>query len=689
MIMHSVRTKLIKINTILMKLFDKTYLFASLLLAACPVAVGAQKQFSLYSPDRRLAISVEVGATEVAYSVTHGEDTMIDCSPISVTLADGESFGMNPKLRGTQRRSHDGTIHPPLYRKATIADDYNELTLRFRGDWALVFRAYDDGVAYRFTTTRTGPLVVESEQAVFNLPPASRVWVAYAKGRLNDGVVDPFYSAFQNTYVNIPVEEWDGERIAFAPVLVEGPGGKMICITEADLMNYPGMYIQNRSGGSTLDGVFAPCPRVVKQEVRGLKGVVKEREGYIARFDGRASFPWRVIAVAENDARLLDNDMVYKLASPAAFTDTSWIRPGKVAWDWWNDWNIYNVDFRAGINTETYKYYIDFASRFGIEYVILDEGWSVAEKADLMLVIPEIDLPEIIRHAASKNVGIILWAGYWAFESKMEEVCAHYAAMGVKGFKLDFMDRDDQPMVDFHARAAAATAKHKLMLDFHGTYKPTGLQRTWPNVVNFEGVHGLEEMKWATPETDQVTYDVTLPFIRMVAGPLDYTQGAMDNRTRANFSTIYTEPMSQGTRCRQLAQYVIFESPLNMMCDSPTNYMKEQECTRFIAGVPTVWDQTVPLESKIGEYVAVARRHGDVWYVGGMTSWVACTLEIDLSWLGDGHFTAEVFRDGINADRVGRDYKREVVDVPTDRKINIPMSPGGGFAMKITKTTKQ
>ena len=360
------------------------------------------------------------------------------------------------------------------------------------------------------------------------------------------------------------------------------------------------------------------------------------------------------------------------------------MKPGKVAWDWWNDWNLYGVDFRAGINNDTYKYYIDFASKNGIEYVILDEGWAVNKKADLFQVIPEIDLQMLTDYAAERNVGLILWAGYWAFDRDMEKVCEHYSKMGIKGFKVDFMDRDDQYMVDFHHRAAQMCAKYNMMVDFHGTYKPTGLHRTYPNVVNYEGVHGLEQMKWSDPTVDQVTYDVTVPFIRMVAGPFDYTQGAMRNATKKNYKPVNSEPMSQGTRCRQLAEFVIFDSPFSMLCDSPSNYMSEAECTAFISDIPTVWDETKALDGKVSEYIVMARRSGSTWYVGAMTDWNARDLEIDLSFLPAGNYTIEIYKDGVNADRAARDYKKVVEDL-TPGKVKVHMAPGGGFAAKIVK----
>ena len=415
-----------------------------------------------------------------------------------------------------------------------------------------------------------------------------------------------------------------------------------------------------------------------------LQMVVQSREEYIARCDGPQEFPWRIISVSENDIQMADNDMVYRLADPTdPAIDWSWIKPGKVAWDWWNDWNIDGVDFVSGVNNNTYKYYIDFASANGIEYVILDEGWAVNGVADLFQVVPEIDLEMLVQYASEHNVGLILWAGYWAFDRDMEKVCKHYSDMGIKGFKIDFMDRDDQYMTAFHHRAASTAAKYKLIVDFHGTYKPVGLSRTYPNVVNYEGVHGLEQMKWSPASVDQVTYDVTIPYIRMMAGPMDYTQGAMRNASMYNYHPVNNEPMSQGTRCRQLAQYVIFDSPLNMLCDSPSNYMREKECLEFIAGVPTVWDETRGVCGEVGKYIALARRSGNDWYVGAMTDWSSRELVLDLSFLPEGEYEVEIYRDGANAYRIARDYRKEVKKLPSDRKLTINMAPGGGCALKI------
>jgi hypothetical protein len=444
--------------------------------------------------------------------------------------------------------------------------------------------------------------------------------------------------------------------------------------------------LNNETGKTSLKAVHAPYPKVKEQGGHNqLQMLVKERENYIAKTSGTRSFPWRAFIISRNDKELADCDMVYRLASPSRVNDISWIKPGKVAWDWWNDWNLYGVDFRAGINNPTYKYYIDFAAEHGIEYVILDEGWAVNLQADMMQVIPEIDLQELVDYGKSKNVGIILWAGYWAFARDMENVVKHYSDMGVKGFKVDFLDRDDQEMVNFVYEASEVCAKYKMLVDFHGVFKPTGLQRTYPNVLNYEGVNGLEQLKWSPESYDMVTYDVTIPFIRMIAGPMDYTQGAMRNAVKGNYCPVNSEPMSQGTRCRQLATYVIFESPFNMLCDAPSNYRREKECTEFISNIPTIWDETVSLDGKVSEYVAIARRHGNDWYIGVLTNWTPRELDLDLSFLGEGDYILELFKDGINADRAARDYKKEVIPVPANRKLRIRMAPGGGYAARIQK----
>ena len=653
-----------------------TILAAMLLVTT---AWAAPKTYEMKSPDGRLKVEIKTG-NGICYTLQHDSDLLLQDSYVGLYMTDGTAYGENDKVVATSKRSVNETIETVMYKKSEVKDVFNELTLRFK-EFSLVFRAYDDGMAYRFVSRSKKPFVVKDELSQFNFAQDWNMWAAYV-AQHTETLESQYYNSFENRYEYTPLSEWNKDRIAFLPLMVDGPAGKKIVVTEADLLNYPGMYLYNGDGGSDLSARFAGYPDEVKQGGHNnLQMEVQTHKPFLAECSAGEVFPWRVIAVSDNDVQMADNDMVYRLASPAdPQKDWSWVKPGKVAWDWWNDWNISGVDFVSGVNNNTYKYYIDFASANGIEYVILDEGWSVKGAADLLQVIPEIDLEMLVAYAAERNVGLILWAGYWAFDRDMEKVCEHYSKMGIKGFKIDFMDRDDQNMVDFHRRAAETTARYHMLADFHGTYKPTGLHRTYPNVINYEGVHGLEQMKWSDPSVDQVTYDVTVPYIRMMAGPMDYTQGAMRNATRSNYRPVNNEPMSQGTRCRQLAQYVVFESPLNMLCDSPSNYMREPECLEFIADIPTVWDETIGVCGKVGEHIVMARRSGDVWYVGGMTGWDSKSLELSLDFLPEGEYTVEIFVDGANAYRLARDYKKVASTLPADRKLTVHMAPGGGFA---------
>ncbi|MBQ5691553.1 MAG: glycoside hydrolase family 97 catalytic domain-containing protein, partial [Alistipes sp.] len=483
------------------------------------------------------------------------------------------------------------------------------------------------------------------------------------------------------------LSKFEADNVAFVPVIVEA-GKYKVNILEADVEHYPGMFVSNPKGAKALYGEFAPIPeKVVEGGHNKLQGIVESRKPYIAECKAATKTPWRIVLVADDVNEFLDNDMVYRLASPSRVEDTSWIKPGKVAWEWWNHWGLIGVPFKAGVNTATYNYYVDFAAKYGIEYVILDEGWAVKYANDLKQVVPEIDLKAIVDHANKQGVGIILWAGYNAVKGKEEETCRHFAEMGVKGFKVDFLDRDDVEMTDFQYNLAEIAAKYKLMLDFHGCQKPSGMNRTYPNVVNFEAVLGLECAKSKRGiRYSQVDYDLEIPYLRMVAGPMDYTQGAMRNANKKNYYPCSHAPMSQGTRCRQLAMYAIYFSPFSMLCDSPSLYEREAECTKFIAAFPTTWDETVALDGQFGDYVAMARRKGDTWYVGVMNDWTARKVEVDLSkLLGEGDFVAEVFRDGVNADRLGEDYIREVVALPASRKLVADMAPAGGYVVKITK----
>lgn len=658
----------------------KHFLILSFSLLA--LAGFGQEKFQVKSPDGKMVATVQVGR-DITYSISHESQPIIQPSAISIQIENAPGFGIDSKVRNSQTRSVNEVIPSPFYKRSQITDQYNELTIRFKENFNLIFRAYNEGIAYRFVSTGKKDFIVSQEEVNFIFNKDFNAYVPYVRTKSED-LEKQYINSFENLYTYTQLSQLNPKKLMFSPVVVEVDNGKKVCIAESDLESYPGMFLINSDQSTSLKGLFAPHPKTVAQGgYNNLQEIVLERESYIARCEAKTNFPWRIVIVSTEDKELADNDMVYKLAAPSKVADTSWIKPGKVAWEWWNCWGISRVDFETGVNNETYMAYIDFASRNQIEYVILDEGWAINLQANLFQVVPEIDLNMLVAYAESKNVGIILWAGYYAFARDMEKVCQHYSAMGIKGFKVDFMDRDDQPMVDFHYKAAGIAAKYNMLLDFHGTYKPTGLNRTYPNVINFEGVHGQEQTKWNDITFDQVTYDVTMPFIRMVAGPVDYTQGAMRNGSKKAFRPITTEPMSMGTRCRQLAEYVIFESPLNMLCDSPTLYEKEQECTDFIATIPTVWDNTIALDGAIGKHIAIARQSGQDWYVGALTGWEGKEMELDLSFLPDGNYAAELFKDGINAHKTGSDYKKEHILIPDNRKLKVYLAPGGGCALKI------
>lgn len=646
-------------------------------LFSLAVALGAAAEpFAVSSPDGSLKVDVNTGKT-LEFSVSLNSQTVLGPSAIGMTLDDGRKVGPG-KAQLTDRDIVDTYVVSPLYRRSEVREAYNGITLSLGKGWSVEFRAYDDGVAYRFVYSGDQSFKVLDETALYRFPGSAKATAPYVRARkYKNDFESQFFNSFENTYTVTALDSLDSARLIFLPMAVEPNHYTKVLLTESALRDYPGMYLNRTDEG--LRGVWAPVPKKSHQGGHNnLQWIVDERHPYIASVGGSRAFPWRIMMVGD-DRTLASSDLSYLLGEPSKLKDTSWIKPGKVAWDWWNDWNIRGVDFPSGVNNDTYKAYIDFASKNGIEYVILDEGWAVNKKADLMQVVPEIDLPMLVKYGKERNVGLILWAGFTAFYRDMEQVCRHYAQMGIKGFKVDFMDSDDQLVNEFLYRAAKTAARYKLVMDFHGTAKPAGLNRTWPNVLNFEGVNGLEQMKWSPDTLNQVLYDVQIPFLRQAAGPMDYTQGAMRNATRSQYYPVNDDPMSQGTRAHQMALYMVFDSPLNMLCDSPSNYTDEQECTDFIASVPTVWDETRILDGRLGEYIVTARRKGDKWYIGGITDWTPRDLEVDLSFLPAGT-QLDLFTDGANAHRNARDYRRQTLPAPRTMKIHL--APGGGFALR-------
>ena len=557
------------------------------------------------------------------------------------------------------------------------------------GDYSVEIRSYYDGVAYRFISNIEGDYTIIDELAEFAFYEEAMAWVPYVnfKPDATSDYATQFYTSFENAYDYVALKDIDWRRLIFTPAVVES-NCLNVCIVESNLEDYPGMFLSNRDQDGTLDTEFATVPDVVEQgDYNMLQGVVKSRKPYIAECSGKRTFPWRGVVIG-GATDLANSRLVWNLADECRLKDTSWIKPGKVAWEWWNDWGLEGVDFKPGINNQTYKYYIDFASRYGIEYVILDEGWSVKGEADLMKVVPEIDIKELVDYATERNVGIILWAGYWALNRDIEGLCKHYSEMGVKGWKVDFLDRDDQEMVRFVYDLAEIAAKYHMIVDYHGVYKPTGLQRTYPNAINFEGVHGLETMKWLGREHDQITYDVTIPFIRALAGPMDYTPGAMRNAPRKEFEPNYSHPMSQGTRCHQLAMYVVYNQPLAMLCDSPTAYEKEPEFTKFVAEIPTVWRRKDFYDGEIGEYIvgyAVAE-DGSIYHAG-LNGHTPRTVRVAGHPLDYAIERVDIYIDGPNAATDGSDYQHIELTAKEYIKnggISIDMAAGGGFLVKIT-----
>lgn len=636
------------------------------------------KSFEIKSPDNIITVNITAGA-KIEWSVKYNEDQIIAPSAISLQLEGDDILGKNVSVMSSKKETKDENFQTKNYLKAVVQNKYNQLILNCKDDYGIIFRVYNDAVAYRFFTKKKNYIIIKNEEANFNFAGDQKAFIPimwdYRGGK-------KFNSSFEALYRHINLSQFPKDSLAFLPVLVDAGNNIKVVILEADLENYPGMYLDVNKNSNGLSGVFAQYPlKVQNGGWKNMNLIPIKRADYIAKTKGMRNFPWRVVAISNYDKELLNNDIVQKLASPPRIKDYSWIEPGQVAWDWWNNWNISHVDFKAGINTQTYKYYINFAAANKIKYIIMDEGWS--DLNDLTKINPEINLKEIIEHGKQKGVGVILWALWNTIAHQMNQVFPLYSQMGVKGFKIDFIDRDDQLAVASTYEIAKQAAENHLLVDYHGIFKPTGLQRTYPNVIGYEGVRGLEYMKWS--DIDAANYVVSIPFIRMMAGPMDYTPGAMRNATKEDFRPINNNPMSQGTRCLQLALYVIYYAPLQMLADNPTIFMKEQECTDFITSIPTTFDETVPLDSKVGEYAEVARRKGETWFVGAITNWNERDFTLDFSFLKSGKYRAVVFEDGVNADRNGTDYKKEEININSGDKINIHLAPGGGWAARIQK----
>lgn len=651
---------------------------AAALLICGGNAVNAEESLSLKSPDGRFEVRVQLGE-DLSYSVLWSGQTVVSPSLIGMELADGTVLGKAPELAARTTTSMHETIKAPLYRFSEFNTAYQELDLRIKDNYGVIFRAYNEGVAYRIYTQFDSNIEIKNERAEFNFPEDWTAWIAYSTNQK-----DPFATSFENLYATEPLSKVNRKTLAFTPTTLDLGGGRKLTLAESDLESYPGMFLKATEGRG-FTGVFAPVPVKLEADPSARQEKVKEYGNVIARTQGKRTFPWRVILMTESDKELPVSKLLYALASPSRIEDTSWIRAGKSAWDWWSEWGVYNVDFKVGANTQTYKYYIDFAAKYGLEYMTLDASWYHLQNGDMMKTTEWVDMPAVAAYAKERGVGLVLWTAFAVLDRQLEEACKYYSSLGIKGFKVDFLERDDQLAVEQAYRIAETAAKYHLILDYHGFYKPTGLNRTWPNVVNFEGVYGLENAKWMDSDVDMPKYDVTMPFMRMMAGPVDYTPGAMRNVIRSNFKSIYKEPMSQGTRCHQLAEYIVFDAPFAMLCDTPVLYEQESEYTRFLASIPVEPDETRILSAELGKYIVTARRKGDAWFVGGLTGWNAKQVEIPFSFLKkDQVYQAVLYKDGVNSERRGADYAVDRFMVNSTDKRTVRMSSGGGFALRLT-----
>ena len=646
-------------------------IFAAILLLILATAVQA-KDFKVSSPSGDLKVTVSV-TDSTRYSLeVRGVTVLKDCA-IAMELEDGRVLGAGSRIRKDTRGSRTESIQAPLYRQESFEAAYNYIRLSYDGDYILQFRAYNDGVAYRFVTSFADDIVVKNETVQFNFADRYPLVIPMVPKR-----EDRYETSFEACYTETEVGH-ASEDLAFLPCLVRVPEAGNLMMMESDVEDYPGMFIKQTSRGLTSE--FPPVP--LKFRVGG--GGAHRPDGYsdvIARTKGSRSYPWRIVAYAPEDKDLPTNNMVYQTASPSKLDDVSWIAPGHSTWDWWNASLLWNVPFKAGINTETYKYHIDFAEKNGIEYVIVDDGWY--KDFDPMQQSDAIDIKEICGYAQESNVKIILWMAYTPFVSNAEQICDYYSKLGVAGFKIDFFDGQYQTIVSQVYEMAEITSRYRLIVDFHGL-KPTGLNRTYPNVVNFEGVFGLENCKWSTIDVDMPRNQVSIPFLRMAAAPIDFTQGAMRNGSRGEYAMNFNHPMSMGTRACQIAMYIVYDSPLVMLCDSPSAYMEDQPTLDFIMGIPTVFESTEVLDGKLGEYIVTKREKAGKYYIGAMTNWDARDITLNLDFLPQGEWLVTIYRDGINADTIGKDHKIETLVVNSGATVGVHLAPGGGFAMIIER----
>lgn len=647
-----------------MKKIVLSFLFCIAFLSIC-----AQKQIELTSPNGEIKVKLNVG-DKIYYSILYDNETLLKDNYLILSLKN-TTLGENPKLVNQKQLKVSENLTPVVPLKySTVKNEYTQLTLNFKGNYSVEFRAFNDGIAYRFTTNmkEKNDIEVMNEEFAVNFPSDYLLHLQQPGG---------FKTAYEEAYTHIESQDWKAEdKMSTLPILIDTKKKYKILISETNVSDYPCMFLK----GNNKNGIVSAFPKEpleFGEDGDRSQKLTKEAE-YIAKTIGKRDFPWRYFVISKEDKQLISNTMSYKLAPKSELKDVSWIKPGKVSWEWWNDASPYgpDVNFEAGYNLDTYKYYIDFASKYGIEYIIMDEGWAETTR-DPYTPNPKVDVHELIRYGKEKNVGIVLWLTWLTVENNME-LFKTFSEWGVKGVKIDFMDRSDQWMMNYYERVAKEAAKYNLFVDYHGSISPKGLEYKYPNIISYEGVRGMEQMGGCYPDNS-----VYFPFMRNAVGAMDYTPGAMISMQPNVYCGNRPNSASIGTRAYQLALFVIFESGLQMLADNPTLYYRNADCTEFITSVPTTWDETLPLEAKVGEYAIVAKRKGDKWYIGGMTNnkEKERTFTINLDFLNSAkNYKMTSFEDGINAGRQAMDYRKNELLVKKGNAIQIKMVKNGGFA---------
>jgi len=648
---------------------SKSFSLTVLLLTIFFGSGFAQKTLELKSPNGAIKVSLDI-TDKIRYSVSYQNDSLLKDNRLSLNLKN-EKLGFDPKLISTKTSSSSTTIKPYIPVKySTVTSKYNRLVMTFKGNYAVEFRAFDNGVAYRFITNKKGTIEVESEDVNLNFPANYTLHVQQPGG---------FKTAYEEKYATVQSAYWKG-KMSTLPLLIDTKKQYKILVSESDLSDYPCLFLEG-NGNNGISSAFPKAPLEFGEDGdRSLK-ITKEAT-YIAKTSGTRNFPWRYFVITTEDKQLLENTMTLQLASTSVIKDPSWVKPGQASWEWWNDAAPYgpNVNFESGYNLDTYKYYIDFAAKFGLKYIIMDEGWANST-TDPYTPNPKVDVHELIRYGKTKNVGVVLWLTWLTVHNHME-LFKTFKDWGVRGLKIDFMDRSDQWMVNYYEKVAKEAAKNELFVDFHGAFKPAGLEYKYPNVLSYEGVRGMEQMEGTQPDNS-----LFLPFMRNAVGPMDYTPGAMISMQPESYGAKRPNAGSIGTRAYQMALFVVFESGIQMLADNPTLYYRNPDCTEFITSVPTTWDETKALAAKVGELAVVAKRKENKWFIGGITNGTEKlrTVELNFDFLEKGReYTMTYFEDGINAGRQAMDYRMKTIVVKSGERITINMARNGGYAAVIS-----